>query len=67
MGRGVQAKPLTRPVGQGSSRAAPGSDWLNPRSHPTTRKEEVRYVLATKTTQTYVMEVEMFKKNSVTP
>lgn len=34
MGRGVRAEPLTRPVGQGSSRAAPGFDWTNPHSRP---------------------------------
>lgn len=67
MGRGVRAKPLTRPVGQGSSKAALNSDWLNPRRRPKTEKEEERYVSATKTTQKYIMEVEMFKKNAVNP
>lgn len=62
MGREVRAEPSTRPVGQGSSRAVPGFDWMNPRSHPKTEKEEGRWVLATKTTQKYVMEVEMFKR-----
>lgn len=51
MGRGVRAKPSTRPVGQGSSRAAPGFDWMNPRSHPKTGKEEGPCFSATKTTQ----------------
>lgn len=36
-GRGVRAEPSTRPVGQGSSTAAPGFDWMNPRSHPRNR------------------------------
>lgn len=37
-GREVRAEPLTRLVGQGSSRAAPGFDWLNPHSRPKNRQ-----------------------------
>lgn len=40
MGRGVRAEPLTRPVGQGSSKAAPGFDWMNPRSRPKNSKKK---------------------------
>lgn len=36
---GVRAEPLIHPVGQGSWGAAPGSDWTNPHSRPTTVKK----------------------------
>lgn len=38
--RAVRAEPLIHPVGQGSSRATPDSDWMNPRSRPTTAEGE---------------------------
>lgn len=40
---------------------------MNPRSRPKTGKKEGRCVSATKTTQKYVTEVEIFKKDSANP
>lgn len=64
MGRGVPGEPSTRPVGQGSSRAAPSSDWMNPRSHPKTEGERRAGVVCQqlKTTLKCVKEVEMFRE-----
>lgn len=62
MGRGVPGEPSTRPVGQGSSRAAPSSDWMNPRSHPKTEGDRRAGVVCQqlKTTLKCVREVGMF-------
>lgn len=40
MGRAARAEPLTHPVGQGSSGAEPGSDWMNPHSRPKEEKKK---------------------------